>query len=377
MHARHIQIYIFTFVFLLILSGCASQRPILVGLSMEMTGRRGDLGVDARDGALLAVDQINANGGINGRPIKLLVRDEKGDPELARQVDAELIEAGVVAIIGHTTSEQTAAVLDQINEAELVLLSPTTTSFRFNDKDDYFFRVVSSNDFFGESLAKYIYEDRGLRKIVGIYDVSNQAFTETFWLSLKEEFESLGGDASQVYIFFSSETDLKDLIEVVSEVDAEGLVLVSSPVDTALMIQYARQLGLTKPIFSSTWAETEELLSKGGTAVEGLEIISVYNFTNSSPNFQAYIDSFVTRYNRVPGSPAAYTFEAVMVLAEALRQTGGKAEGLPEALTAIENLEGVQGSISLDQYGDVKRDIYINVVKDRQFITIVTISPEE
>ena len=92
MNARLAKIWILTFLFLLMIPGCASQQPILVGLSMELTGRRSDMGVESRDGALLAVDQINDNGGINGRPIKLLIRDEKGEPELARLMDAELIE---------------------------------------------------------------------------------------------------------------------------------------------------------------------------------------------------------------------------------------------------------------------------------------------
>ncbi len=377
MRVRLVNMCIAVCLLLLMIPGCTNQQPILVGLSMEMTGRRSDLGVEARDGVMLAVDQINAAGGINGRPIQLLIRDEKGDPEMARQMDAELIEAGVVAILGHTTSEQTAAVLDEINEAEVVLLSPTAASSDFDHQGDYFFRVMSSNYAWGRVTAKYIYQSRGLHRIVGIYDIGNRSYTETFWNVVSEEFEALGGDASQSFVYISGETDLQALMETVSEVETDGLVMVSSPVDTALMVQYARQFGIECPIFSSPWAETSELLNKGGAAVEGLEMVSAYNFSDSSPNAQAFRSDFITRYNRAPGFPAAYAFEAMLVLAEALRITGGKAEGLPEALLSIEDFEGVQGSISIDPYGDVTRDIYITTIKDRQFVTTAIISPEE
>jgi branched-chain amino acid transport system substrate-binding protein len=376
-YAKLIKVHMFIFLLLLLLPGCTNQQPILVGLSMELTGRRGELGVEARDGALLAVDQINASGGINGRPIKLLVRDEKGEPDLARQMDAELVEAGVVAIIGHITSEQTVAVFDQINETGIVLISPTSSSFQFSNQADYFFRVIPGNDFYGKTLAKHIYNNHNIHTITGIYDIGNHAFTETFWLSTKEEFEALGGDASQEFTFVSGETDLQNLMELVSAVDPEAVVFISSPVDTALMIQYARQSGIESPMFSSSWAETQEILNKGGAAVEGLEMVSVYSSTNTFPQLKMFVDDFVARYKRAPAFPAVYAYESVLVLAEALEQTGGKAEGLPEALITIEDLEGVQSNISIDKYGDVSREIYIDAVKDHQFITIATILPEE
>lgn len=96
-------------------AGSATQEPSLVGLAADLIGSQGDLGVEARDGALLAVSTINDREGIKGRPIKLIVRNDRGEPKIGRQADAEPVEIGVVAIIGHMTSGQTAAVIDQIN----------------------------------------------------------------------------------------------------------------------------------------------------------------------------------------------------------------------------------------------------------------------
>ena len=139
----------------LVLAGCQSTPPIKIGLAVELTGRRADLGVAARDGAVLAVENINANGGVAGRQIELLIMDDQGDPQIARQVDQQLVSQGVVAIVGHLTSEQTAAAFEQMNQAGVVLFSPTSSSGDFSNQADYFFRIMPSNDLMARSLARW------------------------------------------------------------------------------------------------------------------------------------------------------------------------------------------------------------------------------
>ena len=130
-------------------------------------------------------------------------------------------------------------------------------------------------------------------------------------------------------------------------------------------------------LFSSSWAQTNEFLEKGGQAVDDLELISTYHPQNPYPAFQVFVELFEARYKRQPALLSASGYEAVLVLVRALEQTGGKADGLPEALVAVKNLEGVQGIISMDAYGDVKRDVYIAVVREGQFEIINTISPAD
>jgi branched-chain amino acid transport system substrate-binding protein len=139
------------------------------------------------------------------------------------------------------------------------------------------------------------------------------------------------------------------------------------------MIQYIRQQSADIPLISASWAQTSELLAKGGGAVEGLHLVALYDLDNQDARFQKFVQSFEKRYNRTPDFSAAYAYEGVLVLAEALKQTGGKAEGLPEALVNIKDLPGVQGSISMNEYGDAKRSFYVAVVEDGQFQVIDTV----
>jgi branched-chain amino acid transport system substrate-binding protein len=359
----------------LLLAGCGSSEPILIGFAGELSGERADLGVAGRDGAQLAVDTINQQGGINGRPLKLIVKNDQGNPDTARQVDAELVKEGVVAIIGHMTSGQTAAVWEQMNTAKVVLFSPTASSSQFTGKADYLFRVTATTDLQGKALARHIYTTRNVRQITGIYDLGNQAFSEVLWQTIQTEFETLGGKTGQVFTFTSGETDLAALITEVKATNPEAVVFVASAVDTALMVQYSRQQELEAALFSSAWAQTDELLEKGGQAVEGVEIGAVYNSKNPSPVYQDFAERFKARHKVEPTFPSAYGYESVLVLADALKRTNGQAAGLPEALAQVKDLPGIQGAISLDEFGDVQREVYVAVIKEGQYEVINALLP--
>ncbi len=362
-------------LFLILVVGCAPKAPIWVGFVAELTGKRGQLGVDARDGAQLAVDMINEQGGIDGQSIQLLVRDDKGDPETARQVDAALVEQGVVAIIGHTTSGQAAAVFEQVNASGVVLLSPGASSEQFSGQVDYFFRVVPTTDLMGEALALHIYQNRDVRDLICVYDESNQAYADLLWQAVKVKFEALGGKTRPIFTFTPDVTALDALMTQVKAIEPAGVMFIASPVDTALMMQYGRQQGLQARLFSSPWAQSDALLEKGGKAIEGLELIAGYMPQIPYPPSQRFAEQFEERYGRPPGLLASNGYEAVLVLAYALRQTRGQAQGLPEALVTVKDLEGAYSPISLDEYGDVMRDVYIAVVKDRSFEIVDVISP--
>lgn len=374
MKQRYFLFNVILFVSLLfVLTGCGNQEPIKVGFAATLTGSQAQLGVDARDGAQLAVETINQSGGINGRSLQLIIKDDGGKPEIAKQVDGELRQQNVVAIIGHATSGQTAAVLDQINQAKIVLLSPTASSDQFTGKADYLFRVVSTTNARIKGLARYIYQTHQVRNLVIIYDEGNKAFSEPYWQGSKAAFEKLGGKADRTFPFTSGKTDLSALMNEIKATNPEAILFISSATDTALMMQYGRQLELKAKLFSSAWAQTNELLEKGGKAVEGLEMDAVYDAQSSYPSYQKFVTQFKSRYNRETTFPTSLGYEAVLVLAAALKQTNGQAGGLPEALIKIKDLEGAQGKISLDEFGDVQRDAYIVTVKDGQFKLVNTV----
>lgn len=371
---RHLKVIIILGLLTFFLFGCRSEDPIQIGFVGELTGRRSEIGVDSRDGTQLAVDIINENGGINGRPLTLIIKNDEGDPEKAQQIDAQLIEQGVVAIIGHITSGQTAAVLDQINESNVVLISPTASSDQFSGQADNFFRVMPATRIQGHALAKYMYETKGVREIVGVYDLSNRVFVETLWPIIKDEFENLGGKADIIFPFTAKESDLQTVASKIVATDPEGIVFISSDIDTALLSQHIRQQNSQSLLFSSGWARTDELPAKGGGAVENLEILAFYNAESSYPSYLEFSEQFEKRFNRPPRFASAYAYEAVLVLAAALEKADGDFNNLAQELTSLQPVEGVQSILSLDEYGDINRDVYIEVIQNGDYKIIEAIS---
>jgi len=376
----HKSIYLLILLWLmlcLVAAGCSGRNTIKIGFSVELSGSRGTIGLAARNGAEMAVDQINKSGGINGRLLELLVRDDLVNPETAGQVDAELIEEGVVAIIGHITSQQTLDVYEQNNEAKIIMMSPTSSSPSFTAQDDYFFRVMQSNDDFGRAIANYIYS-QGIRQLSGVYDTSNQAFSFPLWDAAKDEFQNLGGEVMPGLEFSSADNpDLRQVVAALADQDPEAVLFVASGVDTALMAQYANLQSLDADLFSSPWAATDELLQKGGAAIEGMVLNALTNPQDTAENYISFRNEYVERYGIEPGLGASHAYEAVMVLAEALGKTNGRTDGLKDALLSISDFQGVNGTITFDAYGDVSRNFYLVRVEDREFVTIADIALDD
>ena len=354
---------------ILVSSGC-TPKPIKIGFSAELTGARGELGVMARDGALMAVSEINAAGGINGRPIELIVKDDQGDPEIARQVDEELIAEGVVAVIGHITSGQTAAVIDLFNASEVVLISGSASSSQFSNQDDYFLRTTASTDQSGSSMANYLHS-QGVENVSVIYDEKNAAFALPFITALTDQTEELGSIVQDPITFSSGENNLQELADNLE--NDQTYIIVASAVDTAIIMQHTSLAKIESAFYTSSWAGTAKLIEAGGEAVEGLQLITAYDPDNSWPAFQTFIEQYRERYQTEPGLLAPKLYDTVNILAAALEETGGMSQGLRDALLNIHQFSGVEGIISLNEFGDAQVNLYIAEVIEGNFVVLETI----
>jgi len=356
--------------------GCTRPGPIKVGFAGELTGKQSDPGVQSRNGALLALEALNESGGVAGRSLELLVRDDQGTPEGAQAADHELIDAGVVAIIGHITSEQSVAALPVMEEAGVVLLSPTSSTTELSGLDDHFFRVTATNIQEAHLLARHVYQQRGLSRVAVIYDDDNAAFSQNLWAGFAQAYQALGGQVSNEVRFFSSkEPDFAPLVAQLRASDPQGLFIIASALDTALIVQQVRLGGWQVPSFAGGWAYTEVLLQNGGRAVEGIEFIIAHDPNDQSPAFLDFQARYQVRFGRASTFASVFAYEAVMVLAAALEKTHGQAKGLPQALLETRDFEGLTGVISMDEYGDVVRTQFLSVVQDGQFVTLDRLEP--
>lgn len=351
-------------------TGCADRnKPVRIGFSAQLSGPGGTPSTIVRNGAVLAVEKINAAGGINGRPVELIIRDDRGDPETALRVDRELYEAGVEAIIGHTISSMSAAVLDFINEKELLMLSPTSSAEYLMNRDDYFFSLYPSNRLLAVTAAEFAFHQLGLRKLNTIIDTFNSYYTENYFLRFSEHFETIGGSMElEVRYDSTARPQFSSLADELLQGAPDGLFLISASLDTALIIQQLYKRNVRVPLIGVEWSENQELIDQGGPLVEQLYISNLYNTDTSDEKYQTFVEDYVGRYKALPTRGAAMGFESAMILAHALERKK-RTQHLKEVLLST-SFEGLQEEIAFNGNGDVDRNIYIHTVRGNTFVTV-------
>lgn len=362
------------FIFVVFLLGACNRTPetVLIGFAGELEGRYSSENIAARNGVQLAIDDLNANQRIAGKQLQLVVENDEGDATKAIQAGKALLDANVVAVVGHMASETTVAALPQMNKAQKVLFSPTVGQLA--GQKDYLFRAAPSIPEEAKPLAVYLYQDLGIHNIVGVVDRNNAAYTKVLWFNLKDKFTALGGNVTDEFYFTSPNDTPRTVVEHynLAALQTEAFVFLAADREIALLAQYCRQAQIKVPFFAPASAQTQDLLEKGGRAVEGLRLVAIYNPDNHNPAFQDFAQRFTMRFRRPPTMGAAYAYETMQVLAEGLVATQGRAEGLRTALLQVKNFPAIQGTLSIDEYGDTQRDLFIMQVQKGHFQLVKT-----
>lgn len=353
-----------------------NKKPILIGFCAQLTGKQAELGVQERNGVQLAIEKINETGGILGHKVELIIRDDVGIPEKAQLMDRELIKEGVTAIIGHATSAQTMAGLKVTNPAKVVMIAPTVSTPELSGLDDYFFRVYPSFKDSSQAFAKYIYQHNAITRMAIIYDIDNYAYSKAYSKFFADKFKSLGGSiASEVAFSSMTQSDFSPLIMKLQEAKAEGVLIIASDMDTAFIAQRIRLMEWQVPLFTSSWAPTENLINNGGHAVEKMEFEQAYELANHSKMFSDFQFNYQARFGDTPSFGAALAYDSAMVLAEGLKKARGKSEGLRQALIHVHDYSGLMGTFSFDEFGDVKRSCYIGSIRNQKFTNLDKLIP--
>ncbi|MBW2047490.1 MAG: ABC transporter substrate-binding protein [Deltaproteobacteria bacterium] len=354
---------------LIVVTGCErEEEPVKVGFAGVLTGRLSDLGRSGRNGVILAVEEVNRRGGINGRPVELIVKDDKQDPEEALRADRELIDEGVVAIIGHVTSAMSMAAVPLMNKEKVLMISPTTSTDRLKGIDDYFVRVMPPNRAETDNLAHHGFNKMGLKRLSAVYDLSNRAYTEGYFNNFREEFEGLGGKVIHTETFTSGkDVDFSRLAELLLKPGPDGILVAAGAIDTAMICQRLRVGGSKVSIISSGWAMTSDLLHEGGPAVEGVVFSQLFDRQSRHRRYLEFKKRFEERFGEPPDFAAAHGYEAASALFKALSENPDPGK-LKDTLLKQDLFEGVQGDFKIDKYGDPQRPRFLITVKNGRFL---------
>lgn len=351
------------------LTGCTGQ-TLKIGLMADLTGRASGLGISARNGAELAVEAINRGGGIKGKPIELLVKDDKGLPEEAVKVDTELIQEKALLGIGHMTSGTGTATLDTFKRGNILMISPLISTESLTGTDDLFIRVIGSNQKQGELLAKTALAKSPVKKTAIVFEYNNRAYAREVGDYFKYIYEQGGGEIVYENSFVSSpDADLEKIASEVSASGASGALIVTGGVDLGVLVQLIKKQSPEMMIFSGMWGMTEDAITKGGKAIEGAYFPGVYDSQNQNSEFVSFRKSYMERYKEEPTFASLYTYETLSMVAEALKASQKlDTASIKEALLKISHYKGLQQDFNLDRYGDSDRGYFLFQVRNANFV---------
>ncbi len=354
-----------------VLCGCKPSEPIRIGFLGTLSGPRSDLGTTGRNAAQLAVKQRNQTGGVSGRPIELLIKDDKQDPATAQDEVRSLISKKVSAIIGPMTSDMGMAVVPIANEAGMLLVSPTIQTEQLTGIDDHFFRVTAGTRFLGARNAVYQIQTRRMRRVAAAFDLNNRYYTQDWINGFRAVFTQGGGEMVQELGYrYTESLSFSVLASELLASKPDGIVIVASSMSSALLCRQIRKLDEEIPLTLADWGMSEWLIELAGKTVEGVEAVQQFDRGSTSPRYQSFRKAYLEEFHREPDDPGALTAEAVGVVLDAIAQQK-RGQTLKETVLAIRRFEGLQDVIRFDAFGDVTRpDACIVRVIDGRLITI-------
>ena len=263
---------------------------ILVGFYGSLTGDGASFGQSSREGAELAVDELNAAGGVLGRKLRLLVEDDQSKPEEASNAVTKLVtQDKVVAVIGEVASRRTLAAAPISQRYQIPMITPASTNEKVTEVGDYVFRVCFIDPFQGEVLAKFAYNDLKARKVAILRDQS-QDYSVGLTDSVAQHFTRLGGQVLPPVSYSSGDADFKAALTRIRSEKPDVLFATGYYSEAAIITRQARELGMKMPILGGDgWVG--DALQNGREALNNTYISNHYSGDNPDPIVQNFVST--------------------------------------------------------------------------------------
>ncbi len=353
------------------LSSCSEEETIKIGFIGTLT--ENTFGFYMRNMVQFVVEEINNSGGIKGKQIELIIKDDENNPEIARKRFQELIDEDVVAVIGHPTSSMSEASLPLANKNKMLMISPTASSNRFGNKDDYFISITHLSKYTSQNYASYTYNKLGISRVAIIYDLSNKSYTEDWYFNYKEKFNSLNGEIVTTVTYNAKEEDI-DYISLIDELikdNPRAVAIVSDPLDTAKLTQQLAKVNFSGAVFSSSWALTSDFIKNAGKSSEGVIFFNPIDSNSDRKIFQEVKEKYEKTFNEEIDLISMYAYDVIMVLKEAITKAKNykDSEELKQ-LIINKKYEGIFDDFYINEYGESQRDLFQIKVINSEFTKV-------
>lgn len=343
----------------------AAWADIKVGFNVPLTGFAAADGKSALEGAKLAIEQANAKGGVAGQKLELVVYDDQASPKEAVPVVTKLVEKdGVVAAVSGSYSGSTRAAAAIFQRAQV----PYVVSYAIHPDitlaGDYMFRVSAMGEVQGRGGAK-LAQNLGKKKVV-VITVKND-FGQALAAGFKEAAPKLGLNIVNEYEYGMADRQFGPLVSKVKADNPEVIYASGYYFNAGPLVSQLRAAGVTAPIIGQEGYDSDKFIEIAGAAAEGTLVTTSLDRDSDAPATKAFLADFRKATGAGADMVAAASFTAVNVVVEGLKKTGGKGgDALKQAL-ATGSYDTPIGKLAFNDLHEVKKDLQVQVVKDKAF----------
>jgi len=370
----------------LLLSGCGAktnENEIKIGINYELSGAVATYGQSSVDGIMMAIDEINAAGGINGKTIVPVKYDNKSEPAEATTLANKLMtQDKVLAILGPATSGSFKAEIPVAEKNKVPVVTGSATAddvtvdledgqVVYNDDGsvkglkEYAFRICFSDSYQGSAMAAFASENLSAAKAVIIKDTSSD-YGKGLAANFLATFTEKGGEVVAEEAYVSGNTDFNGILTKIKGMDFDVIYIPGYYQEAGLIIKQARAQGITAPILGADGFDSPTLAELAGAdALNDVYYTNHYSSLDKDPLVTQFIADYNAKYGKEPDAFNALGYDLAKFVCDGISRCETlDSESLKEALASTENFVGVTGSFSVDEKHNPVKSIVVIGLKD-------------
>lgn len=353
-----------------------AEDVIKIGEFASLTGKEATFGVSSHQGTVLAVDQVNAAGGLLGKKIQLVYEDDQSKAGEAATVVRKLISRDkVVALLGEVASSRSLEAAPIAQQSRIPMISPASTNPKVTEVGDYIFRVCFTDRFQGAVLANFVLNSLKATQVALLIDLKSD-YSKGLASYFKESFIKQGGKVLAEPNYSGGDKDFNAQLTAIKGLNPQAILVPGYYTDVGLIALQARQLGLKVPMVGGDGWESPRLIEIGGEALEGHFFSTHYSPDDQSARVQEFVKQYRERFGQIPDALAALGYDSARLLLDALQRAGStESVKLREALAQTKDFEAVTGRITIDHERNPTKPAIILTVRQGKFQYVETIQP--
>ena len=364
-------------VILFTLTACTREPDaIKLGHYGSLTGKDAAFGVATRKGVLLAIEEINAKGGVLGRPLAYLVEDiQSKQGESATAVKKLISRDKVVAVIGANASANSLEAAPICQNSQIPMMAISSTNPRVTEVGDYIFRICFIDPFQGAVLAKFAHTSLKAKR-VALLTAVNSPYSVGLSAVLRQDFTARGGEIIAEQKYNEGEKDFRAQLTALRPLKPDVIAITGFYAEAALICLQARALGIDVPFIGGDGWEAPQLIELGGKAVEGTYYSTYFSAENDAPEVRAFVKKFSARWtNETPEAVSALGYDAVYLIAAMTNAGTTAGPKLRDAIAATKNFPGVTGQTTIDEKRNSAKAAVMLTVKNGRSLFFESVTP--